>query len=291
MTNSARALEEAWKVTWNLPDPQAVDSNLVPLAWDQESYELKPRIGYFTSDGMLEPTPGCVRAVQEAVAMLEGRGYTVVPVQSPDVHKVLYYFNGIILSDLNASIYKDLDYDLYDSALTGAVTAVTLYKLPWLLKKLIVNPLLSLLTRVPPVQNAFSASDAMVAGIAGRDAFTRAYLEEMTAAGVDAILCPGQYLPAPPTGVLGTFVPPIAPYIPWNVMNFPAGIAPITTWNEQDTMSLSSYPTDDLAYKMMAGYCKGAEGLPLAVQVVARPYKDEQVLRLLRELELAREGQ
>ena len=27
------------------------------------------------------------------------------------------------------------------------------------------------------------------------------------------------------------------------------------------------------------------------MQVVARPYKDEQVLRLLRELELAREGQ
>ena len=36
-------------------------------------------------------------------------------------------------------------------------------------------------------------------------------------------------LPAPPTGVLGTMVAGILPYIPWNVMNFPAGIGPGNT--------------------------------------------------------------
>ena len=92
-------------------------------------------------------------------------------------------------------------------------------------------------------------------------------------------------LPAPPCGVLGTFFPAVLPYIPWNTMNFPAGIVPITTWSQEDTAAMATYPTDDLAYKMVHNYCKDAEGLPLAVQVVARPYKDEQVLRLMRELE------
>ena len=113
----------------------------------------------------------------------------------------------------------------------------------------------------------------------------KAYLAELTSAGVDAFLCPAMLLPAPPCGVLGTFFPAVLPYVPWNTMNFPAGIAPITKWSEEDTAAMVNYPTDDLAYKMVHSYCKDAEGLPLAVQVVARPYKDEKVLRLLRELE------
>ena len=111
------------------------------------------------------------------------------------------------------------------------------------------------------------------------------YLGELTSVGVDAFLCPAMLLPAPPCGVLGTFFPAVLPYVPWNTMNFPAGIAPITKWSKEDTEAMTKYPTDDLAYKLVHSYCKDAEGLPLAVQVVARPYKDEQVLRLLRELE------
>ena len=72
-------------------------------------------------------------------------------------------FSGTVLSDLNKQVYKDLSYDLYDSTLNGVVAAVSLdignaldseqrwqvtfYKLPWLLRKLILNPLLSLFTR------------------------------------------------------------------------------------------------------------------------------------------------
>ena len=77
--------------------------------------------------------------------------------------KVVRLFSGTVLSDLNKQVYKDLSYDLYDSTLNGVVAAVSLdignaldseqwwqvtfYKLPWLLKKLILNPLLSLFTR------------------------------------------------------------------------------------------------------------------------------------------------
>ena len=40
-------------------------------------------------DGLLKPAPGCQRAVTEAVALLEKKGYTVVPIQGPDIHKVV----------------------------------------------------------------------------------------------------------------------------------------------------------------------------------------------------------
>ena len=75
----------------------------------------------------------------------------------------------------------------------------------------------------------------------------------------------------------------ILPYIPWNLMNFPAGIAPVTTWTKEDQQEMeASYPRDDLVTRMIGGYCdEGALGMPLSVQLVARPYCDEVVLKLL----------
>ena len=86
---------------------QAADPTLVPLLWDENSYQAKPTIGFYTwwastferfrwssslmgfnRDGLLKPAPGCQRAVTEAVALLEKKGYTVVPIQGPDINKV-----------------------------------------------------------------------------------------------------------------------------------------------------------------------------------------------------------
>ena len=47
-----------------------------------------------------------------------------------------------------------------------------------------------------------------MAALEGRDGFVRSYLATLEAAGVEAVLCPGQMLPAPPTHVLGTMVRP-----------------------------------------------------------------------------------
>ena len=48
----------------------------------------------------------------------------------------------------------------------------------------------------------------------------------------------------------------ILPYIPWNLMNFPAGIAPVTTWTKEDQQEMeAAYPRDDLVTRMIGGYC------------------------------------
>eukprot|EP00091_Calanus_sinicus_P016007 TRINITY_DN35178_c0_g1_i1.p1 TRINITY_DN35178_c0_g1~~TRINITY_DN35178_c0_g1_i1.p1 ORF type:complete len:107 (+),score=38.57 TRINITY_DN35178_c0_g1_i1:102-422(+) len=106
---------------------------------------------------------------------------------------------------------------------------------------------MSLLTRIPPIAAVYNNASKLAAGLSARDQFTRNYLKQMDNLGVDIIICPGQLLPAPPTGVLGMFVAAVSPYIPWNVMNFPAGIAPITKWNVEDAAKMAFYPTDDLA--------------------------------------------
>ena len=226
-----------------------------------------------------------MRVVKETVDNLEAAGYDVVEVNSPDMGDVLYYYVGMMLAEENQKLYKDLSSDVYDSCNHGLVLAVTLYKLPWILKKLIINPLLGLLTRVPPIEKLFTSTLEFGQAARERDELVRSYLTFLHSAGVDVIICPGQQLPAPQTGRLGTMMAGISPYIAWNVMNFPAGIATVSTWSSADTVEMENYPRDDILYKMIRSCCEGAEGMPLSVQVVGKPFKDEQVLRVLSNIE------
>ena len=226
-----------------------------------------------------------MRVVRETVERLKAAGYEVVRVQPPDIRDVLYYFNGIVLADKNQGMYNNLSYDLYDSSLNGLVMAMTAYKMPWILKKLFFNPLASLLSRVSPIEKLFSQTEELWEGLQQRDQFVRKYLQLLDSAGVDVLICPGQQLPAPPTGQLGTMMAGVLPYIPWNVMNFPAGIVPVSTWGPADEKEMENFPRDDLFYKMIRSCCEGAEGMPLSVQVVGKPFKDEQVLRVMSNIE------
>ncbi|XP_058260112.1 fatty-acid amide hydrolase 1 isoform X2 [Hemibagrus wyckioides] len=73
----------------------------------------------------------------------------------------------------------------------------------------------------------------------------------------------------------------------YNLLNFPAGVVPITTVTAEDEDQLRHYKgtfggyADKLFIKML----QDAVGLPLAVQCVSLPWQDELCLRLMRELE------
>ena len=41
----------------------------------------------------------------------------------------------------------------------------------------------------------------------------------------------------------------------------------MTRYSEADAAAMKGYPTDDLIYRKVHGFCKGAEGLPLSIQV------------------------
>ena len=78
----------------------------------------------------------------------------------------------------------------------------------------------------------------------------------------------------------------ILTYVPWNTMNFPAGIAPITKWSLDDAERMKKYPRDDLLTRSIYKYCdSGCQDLPLSVQVVAKPFMDEKVLKILSEFD------
>ena len=293
------------------------EPGLVPLPWQEEVYQARPKLGYFTEDGWMRPAPGCSRAVRVAVARLEAAGWECVPVSAPPIQQCLDVFNGLVLGDEIAWLRQALDYDQSDTACRGILAALAVYRLPRLLK-LVLEPLITLVTGVPPLKALYTRTEEAMVGLVKRDEITRNYLTTLDKAGVGALICPASLFPAPPTGLLGTLVVGITPYIPWNVMNCPAGIGPVTCWTAEDEAQMEHYPRDNLACLGIHEACKDSVGLPLAVQVrmnntggasknlsnpsqpcircpcgvltsvtlqvVARPYRDEHVLRVLSEL-------
>ena len=48
---------------------------------------------------------------------------------------------------------------------------------------------------------------------------------------------------------------------------------------------MKDYPTHDILYKLIRSGTKGGIGLPLNVQVIGKPWHEEMVLHVMKELE------
>ena len=104
-------------------------------------------------------------------------------------------------------------------------------------------------------------------------------------AGLDALLAPTFGLPALPHGASRKLLVACSYSFLWNNFNCPAGTVPVTTVRDDE----QTYPTssdggdalDALATEAMAG----SAGLPVGVQVAAEPWRDELVLRVMKEIE------
>ena len=255
LARTASDLEEVWRIVWGSDR----------IRWDQKSYEKKPKIGYYVTDGVLEPSSGSKRAVTEAVDKLKSAGFETVEMDPPDMHQIMHYFRGIILAEIDSDALKEnLSEDVVDSSLTSLLDAVQFYRLPWIIRSFlqyINKPVF------PSKEGAFNNVVKLCKKASDVEVFTAEYLEKMDYLGVDIILCPAQLTPAPPTGVLGGFGAAVSPYVAWNVMKFPAGIAPITKWSAEDEAAMVDYPTDKTEHWRIKAFSKGAIGLPLAVQV------------------------
>lgn len=69
----------------------------------------------------------------------------------------------------------------------------------------------------------------------------------------------------------------------WTMTGFPVGIMPITTVASSEQQFNDSY--QDEYTKMMKSNCVGSENLPISVQVIGRPFHDEQVLGLMKSMQ------
>ncbi|XP_066301433.1 fatty-acid amide hydrolase 1-like [Branchiostoma lanceolatum] len=273
-----------------VPDMFQLDPQVVPMPFRQETYEDKKpmRIGYFTSLHSCPPTPSMGRAVTMAKEALEKAGHTLVAFDPPDALRAIVDMTLRLLTADNGRTFstKWLKDEVIDEYLEGQIY---LWTMPHYLRKIVGFLLKPFWPRV-----ARSISHRLIGSVydlwqrlAERETYIEQFVDELNKKNIDLLLCPALGMPACKPEHAGKTLVATAYTSLFNLLNFPAGVVPVTTVTEEDDRLLDDWRGygNDAFDRSMKETTKGAVGLPVAVQCVALPWQEERCLRLMKEVE------
>nr|XP_020462736.1 fatty-acid amide hydrolase 1 [Monopterus albus]XP_020462737.1 fatty-acid amide hydrolase 1 [Monopterus albus] len=267
----------------------SLDPTVPPVPFNVQVYQSsKPlRIGYLENDGYTQPSPSMARVIREVKALLEQAGHTLVPYSHL---KIEYALSELTVKGLFADGITTLLQKLEGSPLDPCVRQQVLpYYLPKWLKKTIAFLLKRLSPRIAHIFNSLLGVGA-VADVWKQHAAVEDYIHETIAywrrCNIDVLLCP---VVAPAFNHLypGKVFSPLSYTSIYNLLNFPAGVVPVSTVTAEDEEELKHYKGIyrdhwDMLFKQAVSDSKG---LPMAVQCVALPWQDELCLRFMKEVE------
>ncbi|KAL6072778.1 Amidase [Balamuthia mandrillaris] len=271
-----------------------MDPALPPLPFNEEEYTStkKLRIGYFTYDGYFEASPACQRAVREAARALENLGHELVEINARDLvdmHQLILLYFSLLSADgadqIKAFLHGEDIEDILSTSLRGSTTGP-------LLRRLVSFLLLNVL-RWPRVAHIVSVSGLQTVPKIWMKQHQRAALvrevqlkwqEELQ---LDALLTPATAFPAIKHGFAKDLNPALTYTFAWNLLDFPCGVVPISLVQKEESGKRreAEEGVGDLLNRRADDSDEATEGLPVACQVVALPWQDERVLRIMREIE------
>lgn len=256
-----------------LSDPSAVD--LATL-----------RVAYFTDDGILPAAPAVRRATTEAAGMLAGRGAQVTEWQPPRMQRAADLLFGIFSADGAQRLRRFIGRDPKDPRIAQTTLLASL-------PRPVVVTLSGLLGVAGQRQQ-----QAIVRNFGHRDtdhywqllemqqAFQRdfaAALDSGEGGPFDLVICPAHALPALPHGATRNLITAGAYAIYVNVLGYPAGVVPVTRVRQGEESDRRT--SADVVVRAARAAERGTAGLPLGVQVVARPWREHVALAAMRAIE------
>lgn len=256
------------------PDPSAVSVEAL-------------RVGVYEDDGFLTPARSVQRAVREAAALLRAAGVEVVPFRPPEVEAIVDAYFGALSSDGGQTIDKQLAGEPVAAQLKSLRQIA---KLPAPIRKATAFAVgLKGERRVQRLlEQVREKSVAEYWELAGRRTELRQRVfAAWRGAGLDAVLCPAHVTPALRHGDSVDFSLGGLPSMLYNFLNFPAVVAPVTRVRADEATRAQA---GDRLERRAAAVEAGSAGLPLGVQLVAPPYREEIALALAICLEDAARG-
>ncbi len=242
----------------------------------------KLKVGYYTSDGFLEPMNAVKRGVLESVDKLKSLGTEVVEFQPPKFEFCEEIFYRIMTTDGVKNFYTILDGEkpvkqLKDMMMMASASS-------W--KRNAVISLASVFGQkhLPRLLSYFGGKDEefLQTWAKERENYQRLLESAMDEAGIDAILSPMAALPAflqntvDKIGLGGNYA------ILYNVSGFPAGVARVGEVQEHEAVTRKS--SLDLVERKVAQTEAMTAGLPLSVQIGAKPWREDIVFSLINAL-------
>lgn len=242
-----------------------------------------PRIGFFDDDGVVSPSAGVRRAVAEARAALSARGYEVVPFRVPEMEKAVALYFGLMSSDGGVTAQGLVGSSAIEPSLAPLLRTA---QLPNAARLLLVQGLRATGEgRIASILSNLSekrVSEVWRLTKAARD-LRLAVLAAMRDVRVDVLLAPPHATPALPHEKSAQFLLAGSYSMVWNLLQFPAGVVPVSTVRGDETTRRAERP--DQVEKVAIEVDRASAGLPLGVQLVGRPFEDETVLEVMTALE------
>ncbi|XP_071011633.1 vitamin D3 hydroxylase-associated protein-like [Oncorhynchus clarkii lewisi] len=266
-----------------------LDPTVPPIPFNQQVYQRsKPlRIGYYENDGYAMPSPSMGRALRETKALLESAGHTLVPFSLP---RLSYAMHELVLRGFSgdgcATMLSNLKGGPVDPSLRVQIIP---YGLPRTVKKILSILIKAIFPRIGASMESLCGASS-VQDLWRQHADVEDYMHEVMAewrrCELDVLLCP-MMGPAYNHNYPGKLTSAVSYTIMYNLLNFPAGVVPVSTVTAEDEEELRHYKGNygDLWDKLYRKAVTGGEGLPVAVQCVALPWQDELCLRFMREVE------
>lgn len=254
----------------------------LPLA-DPHQVDLSGlRVGFYTDDGFFPAAASVQRGVQEAAQHLEAAGAKVSHFSPPFQEELITVYYAALSSDGGATVRERVQGDPLIDQLkllmrSASLPAPMRKTLAWVLARKGEHRVAQVLEAVgkKPVEAFWKLC-------ARRSAMRLQALDAWDAQGLDVVLCPTHATPALRHGDSADFSAAGSYSMRYNLLNFPAGVVPVTTVQADETHR--PHPKDRLE-KVAASVEKGSEGLPIGVQVVGRPFAEHHVLAAMIAIE------
>jgi fatty acid amide hydrolase len=268
------------------PGQEVLDPTIAPAVWpDPSAVRIDGlRVGWYTFDGLYQVAPALRRAVREAATALGASGAQVEQFEPPDVGEAWRIYMGRMWADggdtLNAIIRgSPQDWRIRRVLLGLGIPTLFRLPLPWLCERL-GRPFEARLYRVLP-RRRLAVKDYLRL-MEDQAAYRTHFLAALDAAQLDVLLCPPHGLPALTHGseygaVGGCYT------LLYNLLGMPAGVVAATRVRpgEESDRDVKK----DRLEALSAAVEKGSAGLPVGVQVAARPWRDDVALAVMAALE------
>jgi fatty acid amide hydrolase len=266
-------------------DPRDIDPQIAPVPLgDPRHVDVGGlKVGVWTDDGFFPPAPAIRRAVEESAQALTQLGAQVEPFQPPRIDRAVQLFFGLLGADGGADAERVLGRSPRDWRVRRLIM---LCKSPGWLRHLANIPL----RWAGQERTAFLLSaigrrstDRYWQLSAARVEYAERFFSQWSAAGLDVLLCPPHALPALRHGSTAD-LPLSGSYGYWaNLLGVPSGVVPVTRVRQEEQ---SDRPASrDLVERAAIAVEQGSAGLPVGVQVAARPWREDVVLAAMKALE------
>jgi fatty acid amide hydrolase len=244
------------------------------------------RVGFYENLEAFAASPALTRATREAATLLAERGASVVSFAPPAPEHAMDLFYGILSADGGRGALAALGHGPRDPRVAELVSIVSkprfaIVAIEWLLR-LTAQPSFANIVGNYGFRDTRHYWDLCAALERYRMRFAAA-MDAADGGALDIIVCPPSGLPAFLHGASADVVT-AGPYAPlYNVLGYPCGTLPFTRVRAGEETARAE--SRDRVERAALATERDSTGLPAGVQLVARPLREDVLLRAMYALE------